>query len=169
MSQIVEPKTYQGKELETIFFRPLLTGPDASELGIRVLYNMPVPTTLNFWRGTGSILQKYSSGWSGGEAHEKFQKTIGLRKVKAEMGYSAADYFSMVFEQISTRPDVNMDDLSGTELEEAETHLFREALAESIRATMWLGDAKRPGGFLDTFDGILSQLVRLFDNLPGRR
>ena len=159
MSQIVEPKTYQGKELESIFFRPLLSGPNAEQLGIRVLYNMPVPTTLNFWRGTGSVLQKYSAGWSGSASHEKFQKTIGLHKVKAETGYSAADYFSMVFEQIAGRPDVNFDDLAGTELEEAETRLFRESLAESIRATMWLGDVSRTDGILDTFDGFLTQLL----------
>ncbi len=76
MSQIVEPKTYTGKELETIFFRPMLTGPDAKDLGIKVMYNMPVPTTLNFWRGGNDILQKYSSGWSGGAASEKFQKNV---------------------------------------------------------------------------------------------
>ncbi len=160
MSQIVEPKTYTGKELETIFFRPMLTGPDAKDLGIKVMYNMPVPTTLNFWRGGNDILQKYSSGWSGGAASEKFQKNISLSKVKAEMGYSASDYFTMVFEQIAARPEVNLEDLSGTELEEAETALFRTALAESIRATMWMGNTKRTNGKFNTFDGLLPQLVK---------
>jgi hypothetical protein len=146
MSQIVEPKTYQGKELETVFFRPMLSGDSARDLGIRVLYNMPVPTILNFWRGASNILQKYTSGWSGGASSEKFQKTIDLKKVKSEMGYAAADYASMVFEQIAARPDANLDDLSGTQLEEAETRLFREALAESLRATMWIGNTSRTNG-----------------------
>ncbi len=159
MSQIVEPKTYSGKDLETIFFRPMLTGPDAEGLGIRVMYNMPVPTTLNFWRGASDVLQKFSSGWTGGAASEKFQKTIDLSKVKAEMGYSAADYFTMVYEQIAASSDVNLDDLTGTELEQAETQLFREALAESIRATMWIGKTGRENGKFDTFSGILSQLM----------
>ena len=43
---IVNPKTYSGRELETIFFRPLLTGPSAESLGIRILYNMPMPTVV---------------------------------------------------------------------------------------------------------------------------
>ncbi len=66
----------------------------------------------------------------------------------------------MVFEQIAARPEVNLEDLSGTELEEAETTLFRTALAESIRATMWMGNTKRTTGKFNTFDGLLPQLVK---------
>ena len=159
MSKIEQAKSYSGKELETIFFRPMLTGPDAEALGIRVLYNMPVPTTLNFWRRSNDILQKYTAaGWSGGAPADKFQKTIELSKVKAEVGYSAADYFTMVFELISNRSDVNLDDLSGTELEQAETALCKQAIAESIRATMWLGDTSRESG-LNTFNGFIPRIL----------
>jgi hypothetical protein len=166
MSLLVEPKTYEGKDLETIFFRPMLSGPDANALGIKVMYNMPVPTTLNFWRRGSDILQKFDTGgWSGGEVSEKFQKTIQLHKVKAEMSYAASDYFSMVFEQIAGRSDVNLDDLSGTELEEAETKLFKEAIAESIRATMWLGSTTRSSGKFSTFDGFLTQMRPEFNNI----
>jgi hypothetical protein len=162
MSQIVEPKTYQGKELETIFFRPMLSGESARELGVRVLYNMPVPTILNFWKGASDVLRPFSAGWSGGEAAKKNQKTIDLYKVKSEMGYSASDYFTMVFEQIATQAEVNLQDLSGTQLEEAETLLFRQALAESLRATMWVGCNKRTTGPFNTFDGFLTQLLTDF-------
>jgi hypothetical protein len=159
MSQIVEPKVYQGKDLETIFFRPMLSGANADRLGIRVLYNMPVPTTLNFWRGASNVLKPYTSGWNGGASSEKFQKTLEMHKVKSEMGYSAADYFTMVFEQIAAGPDANMDDLSGTVLEEAETRLFRESLAASLHTTMWIGSTEREDGYYDTFNGILKQLI----------
>jgi hypothetical protein len=132
----------------------MLTGENAEQLGIRVMYNMPIPTTLHFWRGAKNVLQKYSAGWNG-RSSEKLQKTINVRRVKAEMGYRASDYFTMVYEQLAGRVDVNMDDLSGTQLEEAETRLFREALAESLRATMWIGDTSRTAGPFNTFDGLL--------------
>lgn len=74
------------------------------------------------------------------------------------MGYSADDYFNMVYELITNRSDVNLDDLSGTELEAAETALFKESIAESIRATMWLGDTDRADK-LNTFDGFLKRLT----------
>ena len=159
MSKLIEnPKTYSGHELETIFFRPMLTGPSAMDLGIKVMYNMPMPTTLNFWRRSGDILQPYGAGWNGSKAADRYQKSIDMSKVKAEIAYSASDYFSMVFELITNRADVNLDDLSGTELEAAETELFRQAIAESIRATMWLGNTERTNGTLSTFNGLLKAI-----------
>lgn len=138
----------------------MLTGASAEQLGIRILYNMPVPTTLNFWKRTPDALKAFAKGWSGGENSEKFQKTIALSKVKAEMGYNASDYFSMVYELIVANADVNLSDLSGTELEAAETELFKRAIAESIRATMWLGNTARTGAnaCFNTFDGLLKRI-----------
>lgn len=162
MSKIEQAKAYTGSDLETIFFRPMLTGPNAEDLGVKIMYNMPVPTTLQFWKRAGDILQKFTSGgWKGGEPATKFQKTIKLNRVKAEVGYRAEDYFNMVYELITNRADVNMGDLSGTELEEAETTLFKEAIAESIRATMWIGDVDRvhDGAEFNTFDGFLIKIL----------
>lgn len=161
MNLIEDAKTYRGKDLETIFFRPMLTGPSAQELGIRILYNMPVPTTVQLWEGQRDILQKYdAAGWTGGASAKKFQKTIDLHRVKAELGYSAADYFSLIYELVTNRADVNMDDLTGTELEQAETALFRKAIAEGIRVTTWIGNTSSSKGF-NTFDGFLKNIMVL--------
>ncbi|MBQ1253709.1 MAG: hypothetical protein IIY05_05135 [Alistipes sp.] len=155
---IVNPKNYTGHELETIFFRPLLTGPSAESLGIRILYNMPMPTVVQMWDRQGNVLTPFDeqSSWSGGTKTTHYQKTIPMSRVKAENAFSASDYFSTVFELITNRPDINMEDLSGTELEAAETELFRRAIADSIRMNLWLGDK---GGTLATgynsFDGLL--------------
>ena len=157
-SIIVNPKTYSGRELDTIFFRPLLTGPSAESLGIRVLYNMPMPTVVHIWDNKNNVLTPFdqASGWSGGNKSNHYQKTIPMSRVKAENSFAASDYFSTVFELITNRSDVNMEDLSGTELEVAETELFRRAIAESIRMNLWLGDKE---GALNTgfssFDGLL--------------
>ncbi len=127
MSFIENAKTYTGRDLETIFFRPMLSGQSALDLGVRILYNMPAPTTVQLWERSGDILQQYTAaGWTGGDPARKLQKTIDMSKVKAELGYSAADYFSMIYELITNRADVNMDDLTGTELEQAETELFKQ-------------------------------------------
>ena len=108
MSALENAKTYTGKNLETIFFRPMLSGPSAIDLGVRVLYNMPVPTTVQMWEPKTDILQKFTAaGWSGGAGSKKLQKTIPLNRVKAELGYSAADYFSLVYELITMVIDKN--------------------------------------------------------------
>ena len=79
-----------------------------------------------------------------------------MSRVKAENAFSASDYFSTIFELITNRPDINMEDLSGTELEVAETELFRRAIADSIRMNLWLGD--KSGNYntgYNSFDGLL--------------
>ena len=168
MSKIESIKQYEGQVLDNIFFRPMLTGDNAEQMGIKVMYNVPAPTTLHFWRRNGDVLQKYTSrGWNGGNPADKYQKKIELHKVKAEMAYSAEDYFSTVYELITNRPDVNLDDLSGTELEEAETTLFRASIAESIRGTMWYGNVNRPGGSLNTFDGFLKKIFSQLYHTDG--
>lgn len=164
MSYIESAKSYTGNDLESIFFRPMLTGPSAQDLGVRVLYNMPVPTTIQLWSGQKNILQKYTTnGWTGGNSAIKQQKTLNLNRVKAELGFSAADYFSLVFEKIASRSDVNMDDLSGSELEVAETELFRRSITESIRATMWVGDTTKTSGY-NTFDGFMKGIMEFADD-----
>ncbi len=160
MNYIESSKSYTGSELESVFFRPMLTGESAEELGIRMLYNMPVPTTVHLWSGQSDILRSHTStGWDASTKHAKVQKTIDMQRVKAEMGFSAADYYSLVFENGATQAEVNLDDLTGTELEKAETELFRRSIAESIRATMWVGDTDRTSGGYDTFDGILKGIT----------
>lgn len=158
MGLIESSKVYSGRELENIFFRPTFTGPSAQDLGIRVLYNMPMPTTIHLWSPATNVLKPFQPGWQGGDASVKEQKTIEMKKVKAETAFSASDYFSMVFELITNRADVNMQDLTGTELEAAETELFKKAIAESIRLTMWLGDTAS-GSPYNTFDGIIKAVM----------
>lgn len=83
--------------------------------------------------------------------------------MKAELGFSAANYFSMVYEKVSSLVNTHMDDLSGTELEQAETALFKQALAENIRVTMWIGDTSAASGY-NTFDGLLKRINGLVDD-----
>jgi len=81
MAKIENPKSYTGRDLETIFFRPMLTGPDATSLGIKIMYNMPVPTTLQFWKRAGDILQKYTaSGWTAAVRPQNTRNRSNSRK-----------------------------------------------------------------------------------------
>ena len=62
MSKIENAKTYLGKELENIFFRPLFADEGARELGIKVMYNMPAPTRLHFWHRPDDVLHIRARG-----------------------------------------------------------------------------------------------------------
>ncbi len=159
MNYIESSKSYFGSEIETLFFKPMLSGPSAQDLGVKVLYNMPVPTVVQLWSGQSNILSSNATnGWSATANGSKSQKSIDMKRVKAEMGFSAADYYSLIFEDLSTQAEVNLDDLTGTELEKAETALFSRSIAESLRATMWLGDTGRSGGKYTTFEGFITKI-----------
>ncbi len=165
MSYIESSKSYTGAELETVFFRPMLTGPSAQDLGIRMLYNMPVPTTVQLWSGQSDILASHTTtGWDATTKGAKSQKNIDMKRVKAEMGFSASDYYALVFENLATQAEVNLDDLSGTQLEAAETELFRRSIAESLRATMWVGDTTRTSNKYSTFDGFIPKIEEAIDD-----
>lgn len=158
MAQLIEnAKNYTGEELATIFLRPSFTGENAAALGLRVLYNTPVNTTLNFWSRRENILKAYAKGWEGGATSKKYQKTISMAKVKAEQGFGASDYYGMVYEKITNSPGVNLQDLTGTDIENAEVALFREAIAEDARVTMWIGDKSRAVSDYDLFDGLITK------------
>jgi hypothetical protein len=164
---IENTKTYRGDEVEQIFFRPSFCGTDADKLGIRVLYNMPMPTTVQVWSRPKSVLQPFECGWSGGTDSEKQQKTIDMRRVKAESKFSSEDYASIIFERMVGNSAANQGDLTGTALETAETELFRLAIAESVRSTLWIGDTKGEISENNTFDGILRHIVDMRDDIAA--
>lgn len=120
MENIEGAKTYTGSDLDNVIFRPIL-----EKLGIKVLWNMPIPNKLHFWKRNGYTADKYT-------------KVLGLEKTKYEMSYQADDYFSMVYEIISRKYDVS--DLLGTELEETETTLLKDTLIEKINTDIWNGE-----------------------------
>ncbi len=156
MSYIESVKSYTGNTLEEIFFRPMLKTDAIQDLGIKILYNMPLPTTIHLWSSPSDPLSIFqSAGWSGGSSSTKEQKVLDMTRIKAEMSFSAHDYFSLVFENITSRSDINFEDLTGTELEQAETELFRQALQEAIRVTMWLGDGEASDDY-NSFTGFMS-------------
>lgn len=160
---IENPKTYKGNDVETIFFRPTFCGQNAQDLGIRVLYNMPVPTTVQVWSKPENVLHPYRKGWGGGVNATKLSKNIDMQKVKAECCFSAEDYFSMVFEKITNSSQIGLGDLTGTELEKAETELFRQSIAEAVRATMWIGDTDEEISDCASFNGIFRSILNSLD------
>lgn len=164
---IESTKSYKNQEVDKIFFRPSFSGKSAEELGIRVLYNMPMPTTVHVWSRPDNVLQPFASGWDGGESATKYQKTINMRKVKAETQFSADDYFSLVFEKIVGSSDVSYQDLTGTELEKAETELFRQAIVEGIRSTMWIGDISGIVSDTTTFNGFFRQILNMDEDVAA--
>ena len=160
---IENSKTYNVNEVENLFFRPSFCGKSAEELGIRVLYNMPIPTKIPTFGHRNNILKNFSSGWQGDISADLRETEINMSKLKAESSYSAESYFSTIYEMLINSGEVNLGDLTGTDLEKAETELFRRAIAESIYATMWFGDESGEISDHTSFDGFLRNIINIHD------
>ncbi|MBQ5647948.1 MAG: hypothetical protein IIV16_02355 [Alistipes sp.] len=156
---IENSKTYNVNEVEDLFFRPSFCGKSAEELGIRVLYNMPIPTRIPAFGHHNNILKGFASGWHGSAMSELHETEINMMKLKAENSYSAESYFSSVYEMLVNSADINLGDLTGTDLEKAETELFRRSIVESIYATMWFGDEDCQVSDYSGFTGFLRQII----------
>lgn len=156
---IENSKTYDVNDVEKIFFRPSFCGKSADEMGIRVLYNMPTPTKVPVFTHSHKILKEFSSGWQGGASGVMTECEIELSKLKAESAYSAESYFATIYELLTNSADINLGDLSGTDLEQAETEIFRRAIVESVYATMWFGDANGELSELTGFTGFIRKII----------
>ena len=161
---IENSKTYNVNDVENLFFRPSFCGKSAEELGIRILYNMPIPTNIPVFSHHNNILQEFSSGWHGSPTSNIDQKEITLSKLKAESSYSAESYFSTIYEMLTNSAEVNLGDLTGTDLEAAETELFRRAIVDSIYSTMWWGDTNAEYSNFTSFTGFLPKIELAWDN-----
>jgi hypothetical protein len=156
---IENSKTYNVNDVENLFFRPSFCGKSAEELGIRILYNMPIPTNIPLFSHQNNILQEFSSGWHGCPTSTIEQREIALSKLKAESSYSAESYFSTIYEMLTNSADINLGDLSGTDLEKAETELFRRAIVESIYSSMWFGDTEGSLSDYTAFTGFIRKII----------
>ena len=164
MKVIESSKIYSGEELENIFFRPIFSGEKSTEeVGFRTMYNVPLPATIGLWLMDSNILRPYQRGWQGSEGSDRIYCDIDMQRVKAESAFAATDYFTHVYEYLVNKADVNMQDLSGTVLEQVETELFRAALAEGIRLTSWIGNMDAEYDFY-TFDGVLKHIHKYATN-----
>ena len=86
---IENPKVYSNTEVDSIFFRPSFCGKSAEDMGIHVIYNMPMPTTVQVFANKRRVLEPFESGWSGSATNKPMQVTIAMNRVKAS-GFTSA-------------------------------------------------------------------------------
>lgn len=161
---IENSKTYNVKEVEEIFFRPLFCGKSAEELGVRVLYNQPIPTKIPLFAHGVNILKSYASGWQGGPTSKYMHNEVEMKRLKAESSYTAEDYISTVYSYLADVPEFSSGDLTSSDLEKVETELFRRSIAESVYASMWFGDVEGVVSDINSFDGFLRRVLNINKN-----
>ena len=141
MAFITAGSEYKGKENMDIVLRPRFFGTKPQEMGIRIIDSQGASTVkLNFFGKILKVLMPYASGFQGGGKAPQLQKKLTLAEFKAEAAYDKHDYANMIFEQIVDRGGIAQNDISGTDVFNAENTIFLNAVEGDVFANFWLGD-----------------------------
>lgn len=134
---------YNGKENEEILFRPRFSG-KAEDIGFRQIFTKNTDNVkLTFFGKLGKILMPYVKGFQGGGGAPIVQNKISLGEFKAETAYDKHDYFDIIQEQIVNNDGVAQNDITGTDVMNAEQRVFMEALQSDVYRNLWLGDTSK--------------------------
>lgn len=144
MAFITAGSEYNGKENMDIVIRPKFFGTKPAEMGIRIIDSQGASSVkLNFFGRMLKVLMPYVSGWQGGAASTKLQKKLTLAEFKAEQSYDKHDYANMIFEQITNKGGIAQNDITGTDVFNAEVSIFLDAVQGDVFANFWLGDTTK--------------------------
>jgi hypothetical protein len=150
MATVIDnPKTYAGKENAEQVLRPLFMGKTPQEMGFRVILDIKSKLTLNFIGRLLKILMPYVAGFQGGTNVSRYQKKLTLVEYKAEMSYDKHTYADMIYYEIVNVGGVAQNDITGTDVLNAELKVFGNAVVSDVIRNFWLGDTAK----LHIYDG----------------
>lgn len=143
MRIITNPKTYAGAENADQVLRPLFVGKTPQEMGFRVIMDIKSKLTLNFLGRLLKILMPYASGFQGGINASRYQKRLTLAEFKAEMAYDKHDYADTIFYEIVNVGGIKQNDITGTDVLNAELQVFQRAILSDVIRNFWLADTTK--------------------------
>ena len=136
---ITNGSEYNGKEAIDIIIRPLKE--HGLPEGIRVVDTERAGSKkMTFFGKLTKILMPYSSGWQGGSGATKKQKKFELEEFKAEVAYSKQDYADTILEQVTNIGGIAQNDITGTDVHNAELEVFNRAVSHDIWRNFWFAD-----------------------------
>lgn len=131
---------FNGQENQDIFLRPIFTGEDIERMGIRTLLSVKSSLKVTFFDAQTKITKAYAAGFQGGTAATQRQKKFILAEFKAENDYDKHDYSDTILEEITNRGGISQNDISGTDVHNAEVQVFGNAVRSDVFRIFWLGD-----------------------------
>lgn len=152
MAFIVAGSEYHGKENMDIILRPRFFGTKPQDMGIRVIDSQGASSVkLTFFGKILKVLMPYATGFQGGSQAPQLQKKLTLVEFKAEAAYDKHDYASTILEMIVDRGGIQQNDITGTDVFNAEVKIFMDAVEGDVFANFWLGDTTKTHTFAGAY------------------
>lgn len=152
--------TYAGKEfIQELFFKPQIEGENVFELyqvhgDVIHKKNIYLPGTLQ------KILKKYTTcGFSPTGSVTITDKVIETERVRANLEQCEDEFKTTIFEE-AIKQGVEIDDLTGTIIEDILNKRMRDALKRDVPTVCWFGASTAANDSYDQFDGWIK---RIFD------
>ena len=138
MAFITNGSEYNGKEALDIIIRP--QADDLKADGFTVVTTEGAGSVkLGFFGKLSKILMPYATGFQGGSGSTIKQKKFELEEFKAEANYSKQDYKDTIYEVLTNQMGVNQNDISGTDVHDAEMLVFSRGVMVDAKRIYWLG------------------------------
>lgn len=135
---ITNGSEYNGKEALDILIRPHADRLKAD--GISVITTEGAGSVkLGFWGKLQKILMPYASGFQGGSGSTIKQKKFEIEEFKAENNYSKQDYKDTIYEVLTNQMGIKQNDITGTQVHDAEVMIFSRGVLADINRIWWLG------------------------------
>lgn len=161
---------YNGEENEEILFRPRFSG-KIEDIGFRQIFTSATSKKLTFMGKLGKILMPYAKGFQGGSGPGYIQKKLELEEFKAETAYDKHDYKGLIQEQIVNIDGVKQNDISGTDVMNAEQTVFMDALESDIYRNFWLADKTKThiagGDYPDGSSFVATDPDKFYNQIDG--
>ncbi len=140
---ITNGSEFNGQENQDIILRPIFIGENVAQRGFRTLLSVKSSVKLTFFDKRSKILRSYADGFQGGASANKRQKKFILEEFKAESQYSKQEYKDTILEEITQRGGVDQNDITGTDVHNAEVSVFMRAVEHDVFMIFWLGDKNK--------------------------
>ena len=140
---ITNGSEFNGQENQDIILRPVFVGENIAQRGFRTVLSVKSSVKLTFFDAKSKILRAYADGFQGGAAANKRQKKFVLEEFKAESQYSKQSYKDTILEEITNRGGVSQNDITGTDVHNAEVSVFMRAVEHDVFMIFWLGDQEK--------------------------
>ena len=136
-------ETYAGKDFADNIINPQFIGKSPLETqGIRVMTDVTSRINLFIWGTAKKLLKKYVKGFNPVAGASITKRTITTTIMKGEFTEDGMEFYDSVKEEL-LRKGYDINDISGTILEQTCIQVFMEGVKDDMYRQFWLNDTAK--------------------------
>jgi hypothetical protein len=159
--QIVESvATYEGKNAHELFFKPVLDNPAWAEMGIKVIQDIQSRLYIFFSSKLDKITKKRNGCGNEytGDGVSITRRPIDVVDMNA-MLKQCADEFNQTIYETAKKKGVEINDLTGTEIEKILIQILEPTIYRDLLRQTWFSDTASGDDDYNAYDGLFKLIT----------